>query len=154
MNHCWLNCDWKKLFYRGNKSNILSLFICHSICAQGLGKYGVLFYNALLIVVPTLLASAFTGDLHKVQTIPLSCIQSQTFFYCYMTMWPLCVFFRLSHLRTGAALHLFYVSFCRASWGTLQQPDSTYSVAMSPLTNLINLKTFLFFPSDLYWCTQ
>ncbi|KAM4745938.1 nucleotide sugar transporter SLC35D2 isoform 2-T2 [Anableps anableps] len=32
---------------------------------QGLGKYGVLFYNSLLIVIPTLLASAFTGDLHK-----------------------------------------------------------------------------------------
>ncbi|XP_043966518.1 UDP-N-acetylglucosamine/UDP-glucose/GDP-mannose transporter [Gambusia affinis] len=32
---------------------------------QSLGKYGVLFYNALIIVLPTLLASAFTGDLHK-----------------------------------------------------------------------------------------
>lgn len=33
---------------------------------KGLGKYGVLFYNALIIVIPTVLASAFTGDLHKV----------------------------------------------------------------------------------------
>ncbi|XP_003974916.2 UDP-N-acetylglucosamine/UDP-glucose/GDP-mannose transporter [Takifugu rubripes] len=32
---------------------------------EGLGKYGVLFYNALIIIVPTILASAFTGDLHK-----------------------------------------------------------------------------------------
>uniref|UniRef100_A0A3P9K0L5 Solute carrier family 35 member D2 n=1 Tax=Oryzias latipes TaxID=8090 RepID=A0A3P9K0L5_ORYLA len=32
---------------------------------QALGKYGVLFYNALLLVIPTLLASAVTGDLHK-----------------------------------------------------------------------------------------
>ncbi|XP_076005618.1 nucleotide sugar transporter SLC35D2 [Genypterus blacodes] len=32
---------------------------------EGLGKYGILFYNALIIVVPTILASAFTGDLHK-----------------------------------------------------------------------------------------
>ncbi|XP_008416530.1 UDP-N-acetylglucosamine/UDP-glucose/GDP-mannose transporter [Poecilia reticulata] len=32
---------------------------------QSLGKYGVLFYNSLIIVLPTLLASAFTGDLHK-----------------------------------------------------------------------------------------
>uniref|UniRef100_A0A669BJY9 UDP-N-acetylglucosamine/UDP-glucose/GDP-mannose transporter n=1 Tax=Oreochromis niloticus TaxID=8128 RepID=A0A669BJY9_ORENI len=33
---------------------------------KGLGKYGVLFYNALIIVIPTVLASAFTGDLNKV----------------------------------------------------------------------------------------
>ncbi|XP_046878890.1 UDP-N-acetylglucosamine/UDP-glucose/GDP-mannose transporter isoform X1 [Hypomesus transpacificus] len=32
---------------------------------EGLGKYGVLFYNAVLIVIPTLLVSAFTGDLEK-----------------------------------------------------------------------------------------
>lgn len=32
---------------------------------EGLGKYGVLFYNALIILFPTVLASAFTGDLHK-----------------------------------------------------------------------------------------
>ncbi|XP_005794975.1 UDP-N-acetylglucosamine/UDP-glucose/GDP-mannose transporter [Xiphophorus maculatus] len=32
---------------------------------QSLGKYGVLFYNSLIIVLPTLLASAFTGDLTK-----------------------------------------------------------------------------------------
>ncbi|KAG7237566.1 hypothetical protein INR49_032183, partial [Caranx melampygus] len=33
--------------------------------SEGLGKYGVLFYNAVIIVIPTLLASAYTGDLHK-----------------------------------------------------------------------------------------
>ncbi|XP_051964696.1 UDP-N-acetylglucosamine/UDP-glucose/GDP-mannose transporter [Xyrauchen texanus] len=32
---------------------------------EGLGKYGVLFYNAFIIIIPTLLASAFTGDLQK-----------------------------------------------------------------------------------------
>ncbi|XP_056585882.1 UDP-N-acetylglucosamine/UDP-glucose/GDP-mannose transporter [Triplophysa dalaica] len=32
---------------------------------EGLGKYGVLFYNALIIIIPTLLASAYTGDLQK-----------------------------------------------------------------------------------------
>ncbi|XP_035642067.1 UDP-N-acetylglucosamine/UDP-glucose/GDP-mannose transporter-like isoform X1 [Oncorhynchus keta] len=35
---------------------------------EGLGKYGILFYNAFIIVIPTLLASAFTGDLHKAIT--------------------------------------------------------------------------------------
>lgn len=33
---------------------------------QGLGKYGVLFYNAFIIIIPTVLASAYTGDLQKV----------------------------------------------------------------------------------------
>uniref|UniRef100_A0A8C5EEP2 Sugar phosphate transporter domain-containing protein n=1 Tax=Gouania willdenowi TaxID=441366 RepID=A0A8C5EEP2_GOUWI len=32
---------------------------------QSLGKYGVLFYNAIIIVIPTLMLSAYTGDLHK-----------------------------------------------------------------------------------------
>uniref|UniRef100_A0A4W5PD00 Solute carrier family 35 member D2 n=1 Tax=Hucho hucho TaxID=62062 RepID=A0A4W5PD00_9TELE len=35
---------------------------------EGLGKYGILFYNAFIIFIPTLLASAFTGDLHKAIT--------------------------------------------------------------------------------------
>ncbi|XP_076859661.1 nucleotide sugar transporter SLC35D2 isoform X2 [Brachyhypopomus gauderio] len=32
---------------------------------EGLGKYGVLFYNAFIIIIPTILASAYTGDLEK-----------------------------------------------------------------------------------------
>ncbi|KAG7488904.1 hypothetical protein JOB18_000923 [Solea senegalensis] len=36
---------------------------------EGLGKYDVIFYNALIIVIPTILASAFTGDLHKVNAV-------------------------------------------------------------------------------------
>lgn len=39
-----------------------------NIGQEGLGKYGVLFYNSLIIIIPTLLASAFTGDLHKAVT--------------------------------------------------------------------------------------
>ncbi|KAM9475686.1 nucleotide sugar transporter SLC35D2 isoform 2-T2 [Clarias gariepinus] len=35
------------------------------IGTEGLGKYGVLFYNAFLIIIPTILASACTGDLEK-----------------------------------------------------------------------------------------
>ncbi|CAB1320101.1 unnamed protein product [Coregonus sp. 'balchen'] len=38
------------------------------LATEGLGKYGILFYNAFIIVIPTLLASAFTGDLHKAIT--------------------------------------------------------------------------------------
>uniref|UniRef100_A0A8B9JCU0 Solute carrier family 35 member D2 n=1 Tax=Astyanax mexicanus TaxID=7994 RepID=A0A8B9JCU0_ASTMX len=32
---------------------------------EGLGKYGLLFYNAFIIIIPTILASAYTGDLEK-----------------------------------------------------------------------------------------
>ncbi|XP_056320466.1 UDP-N-acetylglucosamine/UDP-glucose/GDP-mannose transporter isoform X2 [Danio aesculapii] len=35
---------------------------------EGLGKYGVLFYNAFIIIIPTVLASAYTGDLRKALT--------------------------------------------------------------------------------------
>lgn len=48
---CWSQC-------------ILHFPLCFLL--KGLGKYGVLFYNALIIIVPTVLASAYTGDLHKV----------------------------------------------------------------------------------------
>uniref|UniRef100_A0A672JGY9 UDP-N-acetylglucosamine/UDP-glucose/GDP-mannose transporter-like n=1 Tax=Salarias fasciatus TaxID=181472 RepID=A0A672JGY9_SALFA len=47
---------------------------------QSLGKYGVLFYNALVIVIPTLVASAFTGDLHKV---PADWVKA-TFVFCFI----------------------------------------------------------------------
>ncbi|XP_047448352.1 UDP-N-acetylglucosamine/UDP-glucose/GDP-mannose transporter isoform X2 [Mugil cephalus] len=49
---------------------------------QSLGKYGVLFYNALLIVIPTLLASAFTGDLHKAVTF--EDWMKVTFVFCFL----------------------------------------------------------------------
>lgn len=48
--------------------NIISNLTPFSI--KGLGKYGVLFYNALIIIIPTTLASAFTGDLNKVHEVP------------------------------------------------------------------------------------
>ncbi|KAJ0068110.1 hypothetical protein NL108_015842, partial [Boleophthalmus pectinirostris] len=35
---------------------------------EGLGKYGVLFYNALIIVIPTTMICAYTGDLDKALT--------------------------------------------------------------------------------------
>ncbi|KAJ7993604.1 hypothetical protein DPEC_G00256350 [Dallia pectoralis] len=42
-----------------------SVYTKKKLGIEGLGKYGILFYNAFIIVIPTLLASAFTGDLHK-----------------------------------------------------------------------------------------
>ncbi|XP_039906616.1 UDP-N-acetylglucosamine/UDP-glucose/GDP-mannose transporter isoform X1 [Simochromis diagramma] len=49
---------------------------------KGLGKYGVLFYNALIIVIPTVLASAFTGDLHKAVTFE-DWVKG-TFVFCFL----------------------------------------------------------------------
>lgn len=49
---------------------------------QGLGKYGVLFYNSLIIVIPTLLASAFTGDLHK--ALSFEDWSNATFILCFL----------------------------------------------------------------------
>lgn len=40
-------------------------FYCR-LSFQELGKYGVLFYNAFIIIIPTVLASAYTGDLQNV----------------------------------------------------------------------------------------
>ncbi|XP_010793528.1 UDP-N-acetylglucosamine/UDP-glucose/GDP-mannose transporter [Notothenia coriiceps] len=49
---------------------------------EGLGKHGVLFYNALFIIIPTLLASAFTGDLHKAVTF--KDWGDDTFVFCFL----------------------------------------------------------------------
>ncbi|KAK1893291.1 UDP-N-acetylglucosamine/UDP-glucose/GDP-mannose transporter [Dissostichus eleginoides] len=49
---------------------------------EGLGKHGILFYNALFIIVPTLLASAFTGDLHKAVTF--QDWGDATFVFCFL----------------------------------------------------------------------
>lgn len=60
---------------------------------EGLGKYGVLFYNAFIIIIPTVLASAYTGDLQKALTYEgwlsftfifyflLSCVMGFTLMY-------------------------------------------------------------------------
>ncbi|TNN50182.1 UDP-N-acetylglucosamine/UDP-glucose/GDP-mannose transporter [Liparis tanakae] len=50
---------------------------------EGLGKYGLLFYNALLLVVPTLLASAYTGDLHK--ALAFEDWVEGPFVFCFLT---------------------------------------------------------------------
>lgn len=50
---------------------------------EGLGKYGLLFYNALLLVIPTLLASAYTGDLHK--ALAFEDWVEGPFVFCFLT---------------------------------------------------------------------
>ncbi|XP_034026459.1 UDP-N-acetylglucosamine/UDP-glucose/GDP-mannose transporter isoform X1 [Thalassophryne amazonica] len=59
-----------------------SVYTKKKLGAEGLGKYGVLFYNALIIVIPTLLASAFTGDLHKAVTFE-DWVKT-TFVFCFL----------------------------------------------------------------------
>uniref|UniRef100_A0A3Q2UWT9 Solute carrier family 35 member D2 n=1 Tax=Haplochromis burtoni TaxID=8153 RepID=A0A3Q2UWT9_HAPBU len=54
---------------------------------KGLGKYGVLFYNALIIVIPTVLASAFTGDLHKIAV--QSCFAFVLIFFRFVLMYSI-----------------------------------------------------------------
>uniref|UniRef100_A0A3Q3EDN9 UDP-N-acetylglucosamine/UDP-glucose/GDP-mannose transporter-like n=1 Tax=Kryptolebias marmoratus TaxID=37003 RepID=A0A3Q3EDN9_KRYMA len=49
---------------------------------QELGKYGVLFYNSLFIVLPTLLASAATGDLHEAAVF--EDWTQATFVFCFL----------------------------------------------------------------------
>uniref|UniRef100_A0AAQ4RN35 Solute carrier family 35 member D2 n=1 Tax=Gasterosteus aculeatus aculeatus TaxID=481459 RepID=A0AAQ4RN35_GASAC len=49
---------------------------------EGLGKYGVLFYNALIIVIPTFLASALTGDLQ--QAVTFQDWVEVTFIFCFL----------------------------------------------------------------------
>ena len=36
------------------------------LCFQDLGKYGLLYYNSLLTLPPTLAMVLYSGDLHKV----------------------------------------------------------------------------------------
>ncbi|KAI3372742.1 hypothetical protein L3Q82_023206, partial [Scortum barcoo] len=60
------------------------VFTKKKIGTEGLGKYGVLFYNALIIVIPTLLASAFTGDLHEVHTVTVVQVYSLWVFVLFL----------------------------------------------------------------------
>ncbi|XP_029366634.1 UDP-N-acetylglucosamine/UDP-glucose/GDP-mannose transporter isoform X1 [Echeneis naucrates] len=59
-----------------------SVYMKKKLGTEGLGKYGVLFYNSMIIVIPTLLASAFTGDLHKAVTFE-DWVQA-TFIVCFL----------------------------------------------------------------------
>ncbi|XP_070760083.1 nucleotide sugar transporter SLC35D2 [Enoplosus armatus] len=59
-----------------------SVYTKKKLGTEGLGKYGVLYYNALIIVIPTLLTSAFTGDLHEAVTFE-DWVQA-TFIFCFL----------------------------------------------------------------------
>uniref|UniRef100_A0A8C5BYP0 Solute carrier family 35 member D2 n=2 Tax=Gadus morhua TaxID=8049 RepID=A0A8C5BYP0_GADMO len=50
--------------------------------SDGLGKYGVLYYNAVIIVIPTILASVLTGDLNK--AIAFENWGNPTFTICFL----------------------------------------------------------------------
>ncbi|CAL1615622.1 unnamed protein product [Knipowitschia caucasica] len=52
------------------------------LSVEGLGKYGVLFYNALIIVIPTIIICAYTGDLDRALTFQ-DWTQAK-FFFCFI----------------------------------------------------------------------
>lgn len=49
---------------------------------EGLGKYGVLFYNALIIVIPTVLMCAYSGDLSE--AVKFQDWAQVTFILCFL----------------------------------------------------------------------
>lgn len=59
-----------------------SVYTKKKLGTEGLGKYGVLFYNALIIIIPTVVASAFTGDLNEAVTFE-DWVQA-TFIVCFL----------------------------------------------------------------------
>uniref|UniRef100_UPI0037E9C830 nucleotide sugar transporter SLC35D2 n=1 Tax=Semicossyphus pulcher TaxID=241346 RepID=UPI0037E9C830 len=59
-----------------------SVYTKKKLGSEGLGKHGLLFYNALVIIIPTLLASVFTGDLHEAVTFE-DWVKS-TFVFCFL----------------------------------------------------------------------
>ena len=54
--------------------NILKLYVicCFVYLFQELGKYGLLFYNAMFMLLPAIFIADFTGELDEVRDV---CIQ-------------------------------------------------------------------------------
>lgn len=50
------------------KQLLTNIPILFSFFLQELGKYGVIFYNACFMVIPTVLISLFTGDFQQVNS--------------------------------------------------------------------------------------
>ncbi|XP_053277312.1 UDP-N-acetylglucosamine/UDP-glucose/GDP-mannose transporter [Pleuronectes platessa] len=59
-----------------------SVYTKQKLGVEGLGKYGVLFYNALLLVIPTVLFSALTGDLQM--AVKFEGWFNGTFVFCFL----------------------------------------------------------------------
>lgn len=59
-----------------------SVYTKKKLGVEGLGKYGVLFYNALIIVIPTFLMSAYSGDLSEALTF--QDWAQVTFVFCFL----------------------------------------------------------------------
>ncbi|CAJ1069044.1 UDP-N-acetylglucosamine/UDP-glucose/GDP-mannose transporter isoform X1 [Xyrichtys novacula] len=59
-----------------------SVYTKKKVGTEDLGKHGVLFYNALIIIIPTLMASVLTGDLHEAVTFE-DWVEA-TFIFCFL----------------------------------------------------------------------
>ena len=58
--------DLRKVNYETKLTLKNLLLACLLSFCQELGTYGLMFYNSLIMVVPTFLLTYFTGDLQKV----------------------------------------------------------------------------------------